>query len=375
MSCGIDDDELENLSIDDGKIECLECHRRLRKINNTHLWNCSKMTMAEYKAKHPGQIMMHPDLHKMLTGAKFAGKTYEEIYGDEFAAELKQMRSESTAESWGGKYPWSDYRERGLEAYGLQCSRCGLETQDKQDFVVHHKDMKNIHTELGNHDISNLEVLCLPCHTKLHHEINKLKGKLYGLSHIERGTHYLFAGLKREYGLDLNDPNFKDTPKRVARAYAEIFHGLQNTKKQIAEIVSSSFPCDNDSLIVSKGIRCFGICPHHLLPVEYWIDVGYLPKKRVIGVSKLNRIVEVLSSRPVLQESLTMDIVKVFTDDIASNGAMCITTGRHLCMAMRGIKNIDAKVINSAVTGLFKTDLGLRSEFMFLTGRGNVYNS
>lgn len=153
-------------------------------------------------------------------------------------------------------------------------------------------------------------------------------------------------------GLDINDENFKETPKRIVKEYKEIFKGL-DSEKEIDEILSKSFPSSYDGMVVIKDIECFSMCPHHFLPVTYKIDAAYLPGKKMLGLSKIPRIIELLAQRPVLQETLTDDIVKILTNNLKSKGAIAVVKGKHLCMGMRGIKKPQAETVTSSVSGLF----------------------
>lgn len=109
------------------------------------------------------------------------------------------------------------------------------------------------------------------------------------------------------------------------------------------------------------------MCPHHLLPVEYNISVGYIPHGKVLGISKLSRLVEVLAKRPVLQETLTHDIVDYLNMSLGVAGAICEVEGVHFCMKMRGVKQQNSKMITSAISGVFKDkNNGARAEFLQL---------
>jgi GTP cyclohydrolase IA len=182
---------------------------------------------------------------------------------------------------------------------------------------------------------------------------------------IRKGVELILGGL----GIDpTQDQNFRDTPARVARAYAEIFSGLDDTEKQIGEIVSVTFPSSYSEIIVAKDIVTYSMCPHHLLSVRYVVAVGYLPGEggSVLGISKLGRLVNVLAHRPVLQEQLTSDITDVLMKLKGCRGAACVVTGEHTCMSMRGAQQREASVTTSSVRGLFRGDASAKSEFMSL---------
>jgi len=188
------------------------------------------------------------------------------------------------------------------------------------------------------------------------------------LDYIEKGMHYILRGLANDYGLDLTDVNFKDTPKRVSKMYAEIFAGIKNTDKQVDSILNSSFPSTSEGMIIAKNIRAYSICPHHFLPVDYVVDIGYIPNGKVIGLSKLSRLVELLAKRPILQENLTEEIVN-YLQKLDILGVMVIIRGQHYCMKMRGVKQQNSEIITSAVRGNFKDNEKTRKEFLDLIRR------
>jgi len=191
------------------------------------------------------------------------------------------------------------------------------------------------------------------------------------LNKIEQGAELLLQGLA-ELGLDLSDPNFTDTPKRVAKAYQEIFSGLIDVDKQITNILQSSFPANNkcDEMIISVNNLIYSMCPHHLLPVEYLIDIAYIPSDKgyVLGISKLSRIAEILAKRPVLQETLTTDIGKAI-ERVNPRGVAVKVKGNHFCVRMRGVKK-QSSIITSYTSGSFRNNPATRNEFFELT-RGN----
>ena len=180
---------------------------------------------------------------------------------------------------------------------------------------------------------------------------------------IETGVKYILAGLKKGYGLDIDNQHFVGTPKRVAKAYAEIFEGIWDTDKQVEEILSTAFVSDMDQMIIVKDIHVFSMCPHHLLPTEMYIDVAYLPNGYVLGLSKLPRLVEVLAKRPVIQEQLTEEITTHLMS-IKANGAAARVSGQHFCMRMRGVKKPEATMITTSVVGAFRDDQSTREEFL-----------
>jgi len=276
-------------------------------------------------------------------------KIRQEKCGHEISKEQKKKLSLSKTISGA-----SNYRDRALEYYGQECMRCGA----TENLVVHHIDCQNIRSVLGNHSLENLMVLCKSCHGRIHNELKK--GKFIGIDNIEKGVHYILKGLHDEFGLDLSDENFSDTPKRVARAYYELCCGI-NCWDDIDNILSTSFPAEYDGMIIAKGIECYSLCPHHLLPVHYVVNVGYIPKERAIGISKIPRIVELLAKAPKLQETFTHDIVEALKR-IECKGVIVQVSGKHLCMGSRGVKQPNITTVTSSIYGVFEKP-EVRAEF------------
>jgi len=181
---------------------------------------------------------------------------------------------------------------------------------------------------------------------------------------IEIGVEQILQGLG-ELGLDTTDENFHDTPSRVSKMYKEILAGVNKTQERVDAILASAFPCDNDQLVLVKDIEVFSLCPHHLLPVHYKMHVAYLPLGRVLGISKLARLADILAKRPVLQEQLVSDVSESLMRIPNVRGAACIAEGVHYCMVMRGAKQSQAKTINSSLKGVFFEE-GVKQELLKL---------
>ena len=252
-----------------------------------------------------------------------------------------------------------NYKLKAFAVYGKICSRCN----SLKNIVVHHKDGNRL-----NNDIENLDIMCRSCHSKLHKETQHLQRNFIGEKNIERGMIQILFGLNKAFGLDISNENFRLTPKRVARAYYEIFKGI-NAKDELKDIAETSFPSDYDGMIIVEDIRCFSMCPHHFLPVEYIVNVGYIPGKKTVGISKLSRIVELLAKTPELQEMFTMKIKDILEKELKPKGVIVQVKGRHMCMAMRGVKQINSWTSTSSITGVFKKDKATRDEFMLMVNK------
>lgn len=164
-------------------------------------------------------------------------------------------------------------------------------------------------------------------------------------------------------GEDPNREGLKGTPRRIADMYAELFTGLGVDPKKELEI---SFDEGHHEMVILKDIPFYSMCEHHLLPFFGLAHVGYIPKGRIVGASKLARAVEILAKRPQLQERLTSQIAEAVVEALAPNGVGVVIEAEHMCMTMRGVKKPGSKIVTSAMRGLFRTNPATRAEFMSL---------
>lgn len=246
------------------------------------------------------------------------------------------------------------------------CQRCGKDMSAcTDDLIIYDTENGCCVNDVSNKSDKNLMILCKGCYNKFLNEIHAMTDRFRGQYHFEKAADEILLGLK-EMGFELDYANFHNTPKRFARAYQEIFEGCVNTQEQIDEILATKFPANgNNSMIVANDIIVFSMCPHHLLPVEYHVCVGYIPNKNgeVLGISKLARLVSVLSKRPALQETFTQDIVNCL-NDIGVYGAIALVEGQHMCMRMRGAKATNSTITTTAVSGIFADDASAKTEFL-----------
>src|SRR5262245_32792087 len=163
-----------------------------------------------------------------------------------------------------------------------------------------------------------------------------------------------------------NDDNFAETAERGAKAMAELVRPPAQIQAEVDALLARTFSARYDEMVISKHNVSFGMCPHHLLPVIYRISVAYLPGNRVLGISKLSRLVHLLSKRPVLQEDLTQELSEILHDRLETRGSAAYVEGLHLCMAARGIESHEARVVTSAVRGVFRENPATRQEFLDL---------
>lgn len=246
-----------------------------------------------------------------------------------------------------------DYRTKAYEVYGKICKRCN----STKNLVVHHIDGNRL-----NNDINNLCVFCKKCHKHEHDDKSQLHRQFVGEAKIEQGMISILEGLQAAFNLDIYNENFRLTPKRVARAYYEIFKGV-NAKTELKNIAETSFPSEYTGMVSIADIQTFSMCPHHFLPVEYKVTVAYIPKEKTVGLSKLSRIVDLLAKQPELQEMFTQQIANILENELCPLGVAVHVQGRHMCMVMRGIKK-DSWTTTSVLTGPFKHDEKARAEFM-----------
>ena len=170
-------------------------------------------------------------------------------------------------------------------------------------------------------------------------------------------------GILSALGLDLRDPNLAETDLRVAKMYLEMFHGLEEG----AEPKVTTFPNDEgySHMVMEKQLPFYSMCAHHLVPFYGHAHIAYIPRDRIIGLSKFSRILEFYAKRPQLQERLTEQVVTYLEEKLNPLGAMVVIEARHLCVEMRGVKKPGALTVTSAIRGIFHQK-PVREEFLDL---------
>jgi len=154
-------------------------------------------------------------------------------------------------------------------------------------------------------------------------------------------------------GMDLTDDSIQGTPKRVAKAFInEMFMGLNPKNKPKASTFDNNY--NYGEMLVEKNIVLYSTCEHHLLPIIGRAHVAYISGGKVIGLSKMNRIVEYFSKRPQVQERLTMQIVQAMQEALGTKDVACVIDAKHLCVNSRGIKDIESSTVTSEFGGKFK---------------------
>ncbi len=164
-------------------------------------------------------------------------------------------------------------------------------------------------------------------------------------------------------GEDVDREGLRETPRRIADMYADIFSGLHLDPK---EELLVGFEEGHQEMVMLKDIPFYSMCEHHLLPFHGTVHVGYIPNGRVVGISKIARVVEILAKRPQLQERLTSQIADTLVDGLKPKGVAVVIQAEHLCMNMRGVRKRGSKVVTSANRGIFRRNAVTRAEFFSL---------
>jgi GTP cyclohydrolase I len=153
------------------------------------------------------------------------------------------------------------------------------------------------------------------------------------------------------------------TPERIGRLYAELFSGLAQDP---LDVLRKGFDEEHKEMVILKDIPFYSLCEHHFLPFHGSAHVGYVPEGRIVGVSKLARVVDILARRPQLQERLTSQVADAIMEGLRPDGVAVVIEAEHLCMTMRGVQKPGARMITSAIRGGFRRRGVTRSEFLSL---------
>lgn len=175
---------------------------------------------------------------------------------------------------------------------------------------------------------------------------------------------HLFAEIIETIGEDLSRPGLMDTPQRAATAFDFLTSGY---KQSLEEVVNNAlFPSDSDDMIIVKDIELFSMCEHHMLPFIGKAHVAYIPSGKVLGLSKVARIVDMFARRLQIQEQLTHEIAQTILDVTAAEGVAVIIEAKHLCMMMRGVEKQGSSMKTSSMLGSFRSNPATRAEFLSL---------
>ncbi len=172
-----------------------------------------------------------------------------------------------------------------------------------------------------------------------------------------------FAAILDILGMDLTDDSLKGTPKRVAEAYVkEIFGGLNPERRPSASTFENKY--EYGEMLVEKNITLYSTCEHHLLPIIGKAHIAYISNGNVVGLSKMNRIVDYYAKRPQVQERLTLQVIEELQRILKTENVACIIDAKHLCVNSRGIRDVASSTVTAEYGGVFKTDETLRKEFL-----------
>ena len=199
----------------------------------------------------------------------------------------------------------------------------------------------------------------LRCNSELQERIDTLPARPVDLRAIEQAVRTILTAV----GEDPDRDGLLETPRRVAKMYAEMFSGLfKNPGRHLQVKFSESY----DEMVLVRDIGFTSMCEHHLLPFSGVAHVAYLPDGSVTGLSKLARVVEEIAHRPQVQERLTQQIADLIETELATKGVAVVISAEHSCMSIRGVCKPGSRTITSAVRGLFKTNPASRAEVMSL---------
>ena len=179
---------------------------------------------------------------------------------------------------------------------------------------------------------------------------------------IEQAVTLLLEGM----GEDASREGLRETPRRIARMYEEIFAGIGQTPK---EYLGKTFSVEEGGMVLEKDIVFYSTCEHHLLPFYGKVHIAYIPDGKVVGLSKLARTVEIYAKRPQLQEPLTVQVADALMEYLRPQGAMVVVEAEHMCMTMRGVKKPGARTVTVAARGAFEKNKGLQEEFWHMLER------
>lgn len=173
-----------------------------------------------------------------------------------------------------------------------------------------------------------------------------------------------------EIGEDPSREGLEDTPERIERMLAEITVGYGQDPFEIAR--KAVYKIKYDEMVIVKDVEFYSMCEHHMLPFFGRCHIAYIPNEKIIGLSKIPRIIEIFSRRLQVQERMTVQIADLLKEALSPKGVAVVIKGYHLCVAMRGAEKSKANMITSSMNGLFREDERSRAEFLNLIGKNNV---
>jgi GTP cyclohydrolase I len=207
------------------------------------------------------------------------------------------------------------------------------------------------------------EISFIPRPRPVHVDPNEPTADGTDLKRIERAVREILSAV----GEDPDREGLLETPARVARMYAEMFAGLHHDAgRHLAKVFSEKY----DEIVLVRDISFCSMCEHHLLPFTGTAHIGYLPSGKVVGLSKLARVVEEVARRPQVQERMTETIADLIEDRLEARGVAVVCQATHSCMTMRGVRKPGSLCLTSAMRGVFREDASSRAEVLNLINRG-----
>jgi len=178
-----------------------------------------------------------------------------------------------------------------------------------------------------------------------------------------------FSRIITEIGEDVSREGLLDTPKRAAKAFKFLNNGYDKTLEEVLN--GAIFEADTEDMVIVKDIELYSLCEHHLLPFIGKCHIAYIPDGKVLGLSKLARIVDMYARRLQIQEKLTKQIADAVEVAIGAKGVAVVIEAKHLCMMMRGVEKQNSVMTTSVMTGIFREDRSTRMEFLNLINRNS----
>lgn len=292
-----------------------------------------------------------------------------------YTPELRKLRSESTLAQWQNdeerkkkmdgvkkaakkRYsPLRRIREQLYERAGNCCEKCGVSEDEYKEKSGRRLALHHLNYDKTVPELEDVMLVCQPCHLSIHRNMTNFDRFPAACNVIGQ----LLSKLK----VNIEDENFVETPRRFATYLLEHFVDDNDIEILLEECKAAVFPNEYDNMVISKGIRVYGICPHHLLPIIYDIDLAYIPDETAIGLSKLNRIADLYGRQPLLQENLTNILADTLQDILFVKDVAVRISGEHMCISSRGVKAHGSSVLTSELRGSFKIP-EVRNEFMIL---------
>ena len=179
----------------------------------------------------------------------------------------------------------------------------------------------------------------------------------------KKSTELNLVEILKFIGEDPNREGLKETPKRIVKSWEKLFGGYAKDPKDIMKTFTEGV-CDE--MVILKNIEFYSTCEHHFLPFFGKISIGYIPKNKVIGISKLARLVEIYSRRLQIQERMTDQIASCLLEHLEPLGVIVVCEAKHLCMVARGVEKQNSVMVTSSIKGVFKKNIAAREEFMRL---------